>query len=275
MHKNTALISTVINQELYQKSSQLFPKDIPKYVIDGTNGMHSIFSICYMMEKLKGKGIEWLIMADEDVLFVNPDGINTIIDEMIAKNYMVCGVRDGGVIPNRVHSPYVINTFFSILNFKELESLWNKKEMLKNQYVKPNEFDDDLSQLKEEFNVMGVDEQYYCFYFWLRRKNKKILFLEASTPFADDRISTLVKDTNGETLLYHTWYARSYGENEKHTKRIDKIFSLIKFENTVLPEPIQFKDKTFFFRQKIKKLQAKIEMKIQLKVISPLKKMYK
>jgi len=95
-----AILSTVINKELYQKSSQLFPQNIQKYVIDGSNGMHGLDSIFYMMKKLKGKGIEWLIMADEDVLFVNSKGVFSIIEEMESNGYLVSGVRDGGVIPN-------------------------------------------------------------------------------------------------------------------------------------------------------------------------------
>ncbi|WP_262710848.1 hypothetical protein [Flavobacterium franklandianum] len=39
MNSNIAILTTVINHELYQKSSQLFPQNIQKYVIDGTNGM--------------------------------------------------------------------------------------------------------------------------------------------------------------------------------------------------------------------------------------------
>lgn len=258
-----ALISTVINQELYEKSSQLFPNDIPKYVIDGSNGMFGIDSICYMMKKLKGRGIEWLIMADEDVLFVNPNGIFSLIEEMISKNYFVCGVRDGGVIPNRYFSPYLINTFFSIINFKELELIWNDKEVLKNQYINDNEFTEDLNELKEVYDVKSIYEPYYCFYFWLRRKKKRILFLEATAPFSDDRITTLVYDTTGTALLYHTWYARTYGINEKHTIRINKIFELLQFENNNILKPIVFKDKTFYLTQKIKKLNRKLKMKIQ------------
>lgn len=258
-----AIISTVINQELFQKSSQLFPENVTKYVIDGTNGMFGIDSICYMMKKLKGKGIEWLIMADEDVLFVNPKGVFTIIEEMKSKNYFVCGVRDGGVIPNRYFSPYLINTFFSIINFKVLEIIWNEKEVLKNQYINDNEFNDDLNNLKEAYDVNSIYEPYYCFYFWLRRRNKKILFLEASAPFSDDRITTLIKDTLGVPLLYHTWYARSYGNNNKHTNRINKVFDLLQFENSKVTKPIVFKHKTFFLKIKIKKLYKKVIMKFQ------------
>jgi len=48
-----ALLSTVINFDLYAKSASYFPKEIPKYIIDGRNGMHGIHSILYMMKKLK------------------------------------------------------------------------------------------------------------------------------------------------------------------------------------------------------------------------------
>lgn len=262
-----ALISTVINMELYQKSSQLFPDDISKYVIDGSNGMFGIDSICFMMKKLKGKGIEWLIMADEDVLFVNPNDIFSLIDEMKSKNYFVCGVRDGGVIPNRYFSPYLINTFFSIINFKELELIWNEKEVLKNQYINDDEFIENLNNLNEAYDVKSIYEPYYCFYFWLRRNNKKILFLEAIAPFSDDKITTLVYDTTGAELLYHTWYARSYGNNDKHTNRINRVFNLLKFKNDKTINPIVFKHKLFFLILKIRKLNRKFKMKIQKIVI--------
>lgn len=126
-----AILSTVINNELYQKSSQLFPQNIQKYVIDGTNGMHGLDSIFYMMKKLKGKGIEWLIMADEDVLFKNPNIVFDVIKKMEFQNYTVCGIRDGGLLSHRNYNPYLINTFFSIINFKKIESIWDKKEVLK------------------------------------------------------------------------------------------------------------------------------------------------
>jgi hypothetical protein len=258
-----AIITTVINQELYQKSSQLFPENVLKYVIDGANGMFGIDSICYMMKKLKGRGIEWLIMADEDVLFVNPNGVFSLIEEMKAKKYFVCGVRDGGIIPNRYFSPFLINTFFSIINFKELELIWNENEVLKNQYINENEFREDLDKLNEAYDVQSIYEPYYCFYFWLRRKGKKILFLDASAPFPDDRITTLVCDSNSKKLLYHTWYARSYGNNEKHTKRINSVFELLQFKNSKVTKPIVFKHKTFFLKQKAKKLFRRLRMKFQ------------
>lgn len=257
-----AIITTLINKGLYEKSSLLFPKHIKRFVIDGSNGMFGIDSICFMMEKLKGKGIEWLIMADEDVLFLNPDDIFPIIEKMKKEDYLVAGVRDGGVISNRTYSPFLINTFFSIINFKELELIWNKKEVLKNQYIEENEFEEDLIILKEEFDVKSLYEPYYCFYFWLKRKTKKILFLDAKKFSEEDDKTTIVYGLNKEILLYHTWYARSYGNNERHTKRINKIFDLIKFPEIVLTEAIYFKDSTFIIRKKIQKFRKKVKNKL-------------
>lgn len=259
-----AIVSTVINKELYKKSSQLFPQNIRKYVIDGTNGMHGLDSIFYMMKKLKGRGIEWLIMADEDVLFVNTKGIFTVIDHMRLNNYLISGVRDGGVIQNRHNSPYVINTFFSIINFKDLELIWNEREVLKNNYILPDEFDDDINNLKGNYDITSLYELYYCFYLWLRRKEKRFFFLDAITPFCEDGLTTAVKDEKGEIFLYHTWYARAYGKSNIHTERINKIFELLKFENKIIPKPIVFKHKTFFIKRSARKLFKRVQMRIEI-----------
>lgn len=259
---NIAILSTVINKELYKKSSQLFPLNIRKYVIDGTNGMHGRDSIFYMMQKLQGKGIDWLIMADEDVLFENPDMVFELIHKMKTENYTVCGVRDGGLISHRKENPYVINTFFSILNFREIELIWDENEVLKNNYTIDNEFDDDLRSLKGEFDIKSRFEPYYCFYLWLRRKEKQFLFLDTDQPFVDDEITNVIYFED-KVLLYHTWYARSYGMNEKHTNRIDKILKKIDFEDLETSKPILFRDKTFFIKQAMSKFYKKIIMKIK------------
>ena len=263
MNSKIAILSTVINFELYQKSSQLFPQNIEKYVIDGRDGMFAIDSICYMMQKLKGKGIEWLIMVDEDVLFDNPHVVFDIIKKMESENYTVCGIRDGGLISHRLYNPYLINTFFSVLHFKEIESIWNKREVLKNQYVLENEFEDDLSNLPEAFDSLSVYEPYYCFYLWLRRKGKKILFLDSKLPFPEDSITNAVYFED-KVLLYHTWYARSYGINKKHTERINKILDLLKFKDKAVSISIVFKHKTFFIIKKVRKFHERIKVRIQI-----------
>ena len=263
MSKNIAIISTVVNFDLYRKSAPLFPKEIPKYVIDGRNGMHAMDSICYLFKKLKNKKIDWLIMADEDVLFVDPNAVFALIDEMEKGDYTVCGVRDGGVIPHRVQNPYGINTFFSVINFAAINKIWNEGEVLQHQYIQKDEFDDNLSELKGDFSKESLFEPYYCFYFWLRRMGKKFLFLEATVPFEEDPITNLVKDTNGNPILYHTWYARSYGSNEKHTKRINTIFEKVTEHSNDSVQPIIFKDQTYAFRKYLSKLIWSVKTKLK------------
>lgn len=254
-YSKIAILSTVINFDLYEKSSQLFPENIQKYVIDGRNGMHSLNSIFYMVRKLKNRNIDWLIMADEDVLFKDATVVFDIISKMKTENYTVCGVRDGGVILHRESNPYVINTFFSIIDFNEITAIWNKNEVIKNSYILDNEFDDDLSELNGKYNVKSLCEPYYCFYLWLRRKKKNFLFLDAK--MNKDLITNSVI-FNGKEFLYHTWYARSYGFSDRQTERIDKIFEFLKFDNSKISSPIIYKHRTFFWKQKTRKIYHKI-----------------
>ncbi len=256
-----AILSTVDNKELYKKSSLLFPQNIQKYVIDGTNGMYGIESIFYMMKILKGKEIDWLIMADEDVLFKNSDLVFEIINKMELEKYTVCGCREGGQNSIRRFNPYVINTYFSILNFREIEKIWNKSEIKKNQYINKDEFNDDLSNLIMEYDTLSLYEPYYCFYLWLKRNGKKFLFLETQQGIKDDIITTLVYFEN-KLLLYHTWYARTYGISEWHTNRINKIFDLFNCENKNSSKPIIFKHKIYFLIRRLRKFRQRIIMRI-------------
>lgn len=259
---NIAILTTVVNFELYGITSKLFPAGIRKFVIDGRNGMHGIHSIYYMFNKLSDKNIDWLILADEDVIFNNSNVVFSIIKKMKEENICVSGLRDGGVIKHRHYNPVVVNTFFTIINFKEIRAEWNKSEVKKHQYILPNEFKIDECILKEPFDVNSLYEPYYCFFLWLKRKGKKFLYLEAQ--MLDDNISNNIL-FNGEEFAYHTWYARSYHVNEKHTNRINKILNKMDIEvnstnfdaNTVI-----FKDSFFYMKMKIKKYYKRLVNKL-------------
>lgn len=264
MNKSSiAIITTVVNWELYKKSSQLFPKDIQKYVIDGRNGMHGLDSIFYMMKKLKGRGVEWLILADEDVLFTNSESVFDLVNKMESGNFTVCGVRDGGHIPHRVQNPYLINTFFYILHLNAIEDIWNVNEILGNNYIIENEFIDDLEKLQGTYDVKSLEEPYFCFFLWLRRKGKKILFLDSNLAFKNDDFTNEVYLDN-EVILYHTWHARFYKINEKHTKRIDIVINSIIFKDLIDSYPIVFKDSSYYFKQIAIKTFYKFKNKLLL-----------
>jgi len=222
---NIAILTTVANFELYRITSKLFPKDIKKYVIDGTNGMHGIHSINYMFNKLSNEDIHWLILADEDVIFKSANMVFTIINKMQEKSISVCGVSDGGVISHRNFNPIPVNTFFSIINFKEISKMWNKTEVKKHQYILPFEFD--TTKLNGLFDIHSLYEPYYCFFFWLKRKGKQFLYLDSQ--MLDDNISNALM-FEGQVFAYHTWHARSYQVNEKHTIRINKVLNDMNME---------------------------------------------
>lgn len=245
-----AILTTVSNFDLYHQSIKFFPAGIPRYVVDGTQGFYGIRSLLFALEKLKNKEIDWLIMAEEDVIFKNPDYLFSLIEYMIKNDFICCGMRDGGTLAWRNHSPYAINTFFSILNLNEVLKIYDKKKILKNQYI--NAFEDfgDLSHLKtDNYSRDSLYESYYCFYFWLLRNGKKILYLNATALTNDE--TTIIFDHYHRELLFHTWYARFYKKDPAQTHRIDAILCLGKDEghdcSYSILENRNFKYRLFFY----------------------------
>ena len=213
-----------------------------------------------MMEKLKKTNIEWLIMLDEDVFIFDDSILFEVISEMENKNYIVSGIRDGGEVLHRENSPYAINTFFSILNFKRVVELWDKNEIKKQQYILPNEFNENLSEIKGKYNPLSIFEPYYCFYFWLLRKGEKILYLNAS--MLEDNISNTI-EFNQKLIGVHTWYARAYNSNKKHTDRINLIKSGLTNTNENTSKPILFFDSKFKIKKMFKLFYKKVTNKLK------------
>lgn len=260
---NIAILTTVANFELYGMTSKLFPEGIKKYVIDGTNGMHGIHSLNYMFHKLSNKDIDWLILADEDVIFKNTNVVFTIINKMQADNISVCGVRDGGVISHRNYNPIAVNTFFFIINFKEISKIWNKNEVKKHQYILPFEFKFDETKHNGLFDIHSLYEPYYCFFFWMKRKGKQFLYLDSQ--MLDDNISNALMFED-QVFAYHTWHARSYQVNEKHTVRINKVLKDMNMalnSSTLDSNTVVFKDQFFYIKIKANKIYRKMINKIK------------
>lgn len=101
-----------------------------------------------------------------------------------------------------------------------------------------------------------MSEPYYCFYFWLKRKGHKLLYLDVDLPFKDDKITNVVKDLNGESIVYHTWFSREYGDTRgRHTARIDNVFK--EFENKLnnYKKPIIYKDYLFPLKDRFRRFK--------------------
>lgn len=224
--------------------------------------MHGLESIKYMFKKLNKSDIDWLIMADEDVIFKDLDALYELIDCMRSENYDVCGVRDGGIVSHRNYSPFSINTFFSILNFQNIIKIYDEREINKHQYYIKDEFLDDLDNLSYAFDSSSLYEPYYCFYFWLRRSGKKILFLNSEMVDSEnDNISNKVYSPTGSLILLHTWYARSYNINMKHTNRINTYLNDFDMNPNII-SPIIFKDFYYRFKVKFNKIFKRIKLKL-------------
>lgn len=252
-----ALLTTVANFDLYRRTATRFPQGIRRFAIDGTNGMHAFHSIRYMMKKLRGRGIEWLIMADEDVVFTDPDAVFGIIDQMEKDRITACGVRDGGVVAHRFQNPHLPNTFFCILHFAAIERKWDPDAVRRQQFTVEGEFGRDWQSVPYAYDERSVFEPYYCFFLWLRRAGHAFLFLDADMPFADDAISNAVY-FKGKRILYHTWYARSYGKHLGHTGRIDAVLEAAGLQPGPFEEPVLFRDRFFAIRQKWRKWRQRI-----------------
>ncbi len=176
--RKIGIITTVCNWKLYNKTRHFFPKGIQIFAIDGRNSFYGINSMIFFMKKLKRSGLDWLIMADEDVVFTYPEKVFDLINYLDKNNYSVSGMSEGERFEKWNKHPYVINTFFGILHLKEIYKIYNEKEMLNNQYILENEFlekEEWMPDYSHEINSLA--ESYYCFFLWLLRKGKKTKFL--------------------------------------------------------------------------------------------------
>jgi hypothetical protein len=243
-----SFISTVSNFKLYKKTSIFYPSNIDRFVIDGTEGMYGLRSIFFMMEKLKAKDIDWLIMIDEDGVLIDYDNILDLIEYMDENNFLVCGMQDGGVNPIRKSSPIALNTYFSIIDFKKLKKIWNAEQILKNQFINKEEFEIFSDFIKYEYDEESIFEEYYCFYFWILRNEHKILYLNAENSIEGDAYSNVLFNHLNKPIMYHTWYGRLYEKSKLHTDRINNVIEIrnkINNNKSSYIKPIVYKDKSF------------------------------
>lgn len=257
---NIGLITTVSNFSLYKKTVAFFPENIKLIAIDGSNGLFGLNSIKFMFKKIRKHQIKWLILADEDVIFINSKIVFDIINNLEEEKIDVCGIRDGGMISWRGKNPYLPNPFFCILNLENIFPIYSEIEFLNNNYSVKDEFDDDLSDLIYPYNKESLYEDYYCFFLWLRRKKISFKFLKAEVAgFENDQETTAVYGYNDEVFLYHTWYARTYGSNEYHTNRIDKVIDKgIELKGFEKRNIVWLENYSFSFKKRIRKLKNRI-----------------
>lgn len=250
-----AIVTTVVNFKLYRKTATIFPDGIDKIVIDGTNGMYGLNSIDYMFRKLKNQKYEWIIMADEDVFFYNPNFVFDLINHMNENNYQICGIRDGGFIKHRYHNPEAINTFFSIINFKKIAKEYNYKSIVKHQkFIKELYDDKNYNLFKYDYDIESLKEPYYCFYFWAHLSDFKFLYLNVVNPVGNDMVGNIILSPTGEKIAFHSWYARAFEVYEDQTIRINSFLKDFEIENASVNwnSILILKDSFFNWKKRLK-----------------------
>jgi hypothetical protein len=93
--------------------------------------------------------------------------------------------------------------------------------LIKKDFIYQSDYDKTIAKGYKPFGVIYDNfEACYGFFFWLLRNNFKMLYLAADE--YSDNLTTIVKNQNGVSFVYHTWFARKW-HDENNKKRIMKI----------------------------------------------------
>jgi hypothetical protein len=167
--------------------------------------------------------IDYAINIDEDAFVIDSNKLLNLLKYCIANDIVNCGFPDGGVLFIREYNPLVTNPFFNIINVREVKKKLNYRE-IDNFDFKRCDYEAKIPShlfrtflCKYECNC----EPYYSFFLWLNL-NFKILYLDANDD--TDRVTTLLKDMNGDVFLSHAWFSRHYLKEEVHTNRINNLY---------------------------------------------------
>jgi hypothetical protein len=176
----------------------------------------------YFYEILK-YDIDYAINIDEDAFVLDPDKLLNLLKYCIANRIINCGFPDGGVLFIREYNPIVTNPFFNILNVREIKKKFDYEE-INNFDFKRYDYEAKIpSHLFKTFLCRYEDslEPYYPFFLWLNL-NFKVLYLDAGED--SNRVTTLLKDMNGDIFLAHAWFSRQYLKETVCTDRINNLY---------------------------------------------------
>lgn len=212
-----AIVVTVQNKKLFRKTKNSIPSNVDLYSIDGRHGLYALNALELLVKSSQTKKYDWIIMADEDVIFIDFTSVVVLLKYMKDNNYQISGMNDGNAVEFRKGNPKLPNLFFCIFDFKELISKFSREKF---EYFKS------VYEVNPDESINKQIEPYYVFFHYLLSLDFRILFLKAKHNFiADDYESTILYNHAENKMIIHTWYARLYSKHEIHTKRIDNIIS--------------------------------------------------
>ena len=238
-----AIVSNMLNVNLYIESSSFYSNLFPKFEIINVYGKNKLFGLKFFHHIIQTLfDYDWIIVVDEDCFITNQKALIDLLQHQIDNNIDCSGMPDGGVISHRDYNPVAINPYFTILNLKKIRSIYNKKAIDNTRYTPELKKHAPTHLFKKKFDAssyptmqklpkrkaFGVkykdNEPYYKLFFWMLKNGLKFLYLDAYNYDNGDEFTTILKNHEGVDFAYHTWYAREY--NGKHKSRIDNIIKI-------------------------------------------------
>ena len=215
---NVKVFTRSINYELYRMSGRCLGLDLPRMRLVNTTADG------YFFRMLEDTSCDWAINVDEDAFVVNADAILGLLDYMKQNGYVNAGMSDGILV--RPCNPAITNPFFNILNLSAIREKFDMEEIKGFDYLRHR--DHILAKLPQKLRQMGEDrlsmtqeEPFYNFFFWLAY-HFPTLYLDAE--MHPDGISAVLKNHQGEPMLYHSWFSREWRHDAEHTQRLTSLY---------------------------------------------------
>ena len=262
MQDRIAIVTTVLNDKLYQKSLKSYPEKLDYFKIDGRFGCYGIHAIELTLKKMSA--YDFIVMVDEDVVFENNSELFSLMREMKQNQIEISGCRDFDMGGKRHDgNPLVMNTFFLVINNLILK-LRKSQFIFKNPQIFQNEFFEEkfLSQtIYNKENLYSLREPYYWFFLALWKDETNFFYLKnAQRYFVNDAVTTSVFGLNAFPICHHAWYARAYNFDQYQTERIDRLMAGFQFferrKSQLLRSPVTFVYQ--YYKKKSKQLVKKI-----------------
>jgi hypothetical protein len=75
----------------------------------------------------------------------------------------------------------------------------------------------------------------------VKEKKRKLLYPDVDLPYLHDRITNVVYDLNNQPIIYHTWFAREYGDGRGDILKELTVFEDFNYSASDLPSAFLYK----------------------------------
>ena len=214
----TKIYTRSINYELYRMSGHCLDLPFQRVRLVNTTADG------YFYRMLQDTDCDWAINIDEDAFVVNSQAILDLLEYMQSNGIVNCGMSDGILV--RPCNPAVTNPFFNILNLTAIREKFNLEEIKTFNYFDHRDailakLPPHLLQVDEERLSMTREEPFYNFFLWMAH-HFRTLYLDAQ--MHPDGISAILKNHQGQPMLYHSWFSREWRKDATHTRRIEALY---------------------------------------------------